>query len=61
MDNLLCPLLVAQKEEGAVAQECRLEKCAWYVGVEAKYGKSGCAVLKLGAAAIKGFFDQPKT
>lgn len=52
MENLFCPLLLAQNVSGGDLPKCRKEECAWYVKTEKDFGKPGCAVLILGQASL---------
>lgn len=53
---LLCPLRfnvhtdVAHQE--STTQDCREEKCAWWINVEKDLGQSGCALSAMGSAIM---------
>ena len=53
MGNLLCPLLAPQLERVSVAQDCRKEKCAWYLKLDKGFGGSSCAILKIATALLR--------
>lgn len=52
MENQFCPLLLAQHLSGGDLPKCRKEECAWYVRTEKDFGRSACAIQKLGAATL---------
>ena len=52
MENLLCPLLAAHLEKVSIAQDCRKEKCAWYIQPDKSYGTPACAILKIATALL---------